>query len=35
MNTKDKHQHRLLVLNYIDNLFLRHEFFFKKDYRVL
>lgn len=30
MNTEDKHQHRLLVLNYIDNLFLRHEFFLKK-----
>lgn len=30
MNTEDKHQHRLLVLNYIDNLFSRHEFFLKK-----
>lgn len=30
MNTEDKHQHRLLVLNYIDNLFLRHKFFLQK-----
>lgn len=30
MNMEDKHQHRLLVLNYIDNLFSRHEFFLQK-----
>ena len=30
MNTEDKYQHRLLVLNYIDNLFSRHEFFLQK-----